>query len=76
MADARKIVFTGAAGGIGTMTRPLLAEFYPGLVLSDRVKPKDLLPYLRKAPKVAPEPGDEPSAPATAVRTKGGGIKN
>lgn len=43
MADARKIVFTGAAGGIGTMTRPLLARFYPGLVLSDRVKPKDLL---------------------------------
>ena len=43
MADARKIVFTGAAGGIGTMTRPLLAKLYPGLVLSDRVKPKDLL---------------------------------
>ncbi|MDP2374069.1 NAD(P)-dependent oxidoreductase [Reyranella sp.] len=43
MADARKIVFTGAAGGIGTMTRPLLARFYPGLVLSDRVTPKDLL---------------------------------
>jgi len=44
MADARKIVFTGAAGGIGTMIRPLLAKHYPGLVLSDRVKPKDLLP--------------------------------
>jgi uronate dehydrogenase len=40
----RKIVFTGASGGIGTMTRPLLAKLYPGLVLSDRVKPKDLLP--------------------------------
>ena len=44
MADARKIVFTGASGGIGTMTRPLLAKLYPGLVLSDRVKPKDLQP--------------------------------
>lgn len=39
---ARRIVFTGAAGGIGTMTRPLLARLFPGLVLSDRVKPKDL----------------------------------
>lgn len=44
MVDARKILFTGAAGGIGTMTRPLLAKLYPGLVLSDRVPPKDLLP--------------------------------
>jgi uronate dehydrogenase len=41
---ARRIVFTGAAGGIGTMTRPLLAKLYPGLVLSDRVEPKDLQP--------------------------------
>jgi uronate dehydrogenase len=41
---SRRIVFTGAAGGIGTMTRPLLARLYPGLVLSDRVKPNDLLP--------------------------------
>jgi len=32
---ARRIVFTGAAGGIGTMTRPLLARLYPGLMLSD-----------------------------------------
>ncbi|MDP1752672.1 MAG: NAD(P)-dependent oxidoreductase [Reyranella sp.] len=40
----RKIVFTGASGGIGTMTRPLLAKLYPGLVLSDRVKPRDLQP--------------------------------
>jgi uronate dehydrogenase len=38
-----RIVLTGAAGGIGTMTRPLLAKLYPGLVLSDRVKPKNLL---------------------------------
>ena len=41
---SRRIVFTGAAGGIGTMIRPLLAPFYPGLVLSDRVRPKELLP--------------------------------
>lgn len=39
----RRIVFTGAAGGIGTMTRPLLAKLYPGLVLSDRVTPANLL---------------------------------
>lgn len=39
-----RVVLTGAAGGIGTMTRPLLAKLYPGLVLSDRVKPKNLLP--------------------------------
>ena len=43
-ANDRKIVFTGAAGGIGTMIRPLLAKLYPGLVLSDRVKPANLLP--------------------------------
>jgi uronate dehydrogenase len=47
MADAsdepRRIVLTGAAGGIGTMIRPLLAPPYPGLVLSDRVKPANLL---------------------------------
>src|SRR6185295_8770623 len=41
---SRRVVLTGAAGGIGTMTRPLLAKLYPGLVLSDRVKPKNLLP--------------------------------
>ncbi len=48
MADAldrsRRVVFTGAAGGIGTMIRPLLAADYPGLVLSDRVRPGDLRP--------------------------------
>jgi len=27
---SRRIVFTGAAGGIGTMTRPLLAKLYSG----------------------------------------------
>ena len=36
---SRRIVFTGASGGIGTMTRPLLAQLYPGLVLSDRIEP-------------------------------------
>lgn len=41
---ARRIVYTGAAGGVGTMTRPLLAKLYPGLVLSDRVRPADLKP--------------------------------
>ena len=41
--EPRRIVFTGAAGGIGTMIRPLLAPLYPGLVLSDRVKPVNLL---------------------------------
>lgn len=39
----RRIVLTGAAGGIGTMIRPLLAPLYPGLVLSDRVQPANLL---------------------------------
>ena len=41
---SRRIVFTGASGGIGTMTRPLLARLYPGLILSDRVEPNDLQP--------------------------------
>lgn len=44
MAGARKIVLTGAAGGIGTMIRPLLAKHYSGLVLSDRVEPANLQP--------------------------------
>ncbi|MBM3648374.1 MAG: NAD(P)-dependent oxidoreductase [Alphaproteobacteria bacterium] len=45
MTDTRskRIVLTGAAGGIGTMIRPLLAPLYPGLVLSDRVAPPNLL---------------------------------
>ncbi|MGD9883880.1 MAG: NAD-dependent epimerase/dehydratase family protein [Reyranella sp.] len=42
--QSRRIVFTGAAGGIGTMIRPLLAKIYPGLILSDKVEPKDLQP--------------------------------
>jgi uronate dehydrogenase len=40
---SRRIVFTGAAGGIGTMIRPLLARLYPSLVLNDRVRPQNLL---------------------------------
>jgi uronate dehydrogenase len=44
---ARRIVFTGAAGGIGTMTRLLLGKLYPGLVLTDRVVP----PHLRENEK-------------------------
>ena len=47
MADAhtatRRILLTGAAGGIGTMIRPLLAPLYPALVLSDRLTPRNLL---------------------------------
>ena len=47
MADAhtatRRILITGAAGGIGTMIRPLMAPLYPRLVLSDRMPPKNLL---------------------------------
>jgi uronate dehydrogenase len=42
--ENRKIVFTGASGGIGTMIRPLLAQAYPGLVLSDKVEPANLVP--------------------------------
>ena len=42
--NARRIVFTGAAGGIGTMIRPLLAKAYPGLILSDKVEPQNLRP--------------------------------
>ncbi|UYN94463.1 MAG: NAD(P)-dependent oxidoreductase [Enhydrobacter sp.] len=42
---SRRIVLTGAAGGIGTMIRPLLAPLYPGLVLSDRARPDGLQPH-------------------------------
>src|ERR1700732_2089398 len=41
---SRRIVFTGATGENGTINRPLLAPHNPGLVLSDRVEPKNLLP--------------------------------
>jgi len=42
--QSRRIVLTGAAGGIGTMIRPLLAGIYPGLILSDKVEPANLQP--------------------------------
>src|SRR5262249_48591222 len=40
---SRRIVFTGAAGGIRTMIPPLLARFYPRLVLNDRGRPQNLV---------------------------------
>jgi uronate dehydrogenase len=39
-----KLLLTGAAGGVGTMIRPLLLERYGSLVSSDMVEMKDLLP--------------------------------
>jgi uronate dehydrogenase len=70
MADARnaarRIVFTGAAGGIGTMTRPLLAGLYPGLVLSDRVEPADLQPHETFVPADLTRPGEVAAALAGA----------
>lgn len=38
----KRVLVTGAAGGIGTHLRRLLPSIYPGLVLSDRQTPKDL----------------------------------
>lgn len=40
----QRVLLTGAAGGIGTFLRPLLAPIYPGLVLSDIRPPADLRP--------------------------------
>lgn len=37
-----KILLTGAAGGVARMTRPMLRELYPDLVLSDVRRPDDL----------------------------------
>ena len=37
-----RVMMTGAAGGIGSMIRKDLAKLYPGLVLSDLVRPRDL----------------------------------
>ena len=59
-ASARRIVFTGASGGIGTMIRPLLAPLYPGLVLSDMVAPKNLLPSGNSSPPTSPSPTKSP----------------
>ena len=39
-----KILMTGAAGGVGTLLRPLLRERYGDVVLSDRVEVTDLQP--------------------------------
>ncbi|MFZ5781965.1 MAG: NAD-dependent epimerase/dehydratase family protein [Pseudomonadota bacterium] len=57
-ASARCIVLTGAAGGIGTMIRPLLAPLYPGLVLSDRVAPANLQPTERFVAAELTRPGE------------------
>jgi uronate dehydrogenase len=40
----KRVLITGAAGGIGTSLRGLLRGAYPELVLSDRVAPADLAP--------------------------------
>ena len=37
-----KVLLTGAAGGVARMTRPMLRELYPELVLSDVRRPDDL----------------------------------
>lgn len=37
-----KVLLTGAAGGVARMTRPMLRELYPDLVLSDVKRPDDL----------------------------------
>ncbi|HRD76515.1 MAG TPA: NAD(P)-dependent oxidoreductase [Hyphomicrobiaceae bacterium] len=38
----KRVLVTGAAGGVCTWLRKLLPEVYPDIVWSDRVKPKDL----------------------------------
>ncbi|KQW18422.1 UDP-glucose 4-epimerase [Afipia sp. Root123D2] len=40
----RKVLLTGASGGIGTRLRKLLRPLYPELILSDLMIPADLLP--------------------------------
>ena len=84
-ASARRIVFTGASGGIGTMIRPLLAPLYPGLVLSDKVEPKDLLPSRdRSSPPTSPSPtrwrppsrAPTASSISAATRSKGRGTRS
>lgn len=37
-----KVLMTGAAGGVARMTRPMLRELYPDLLLSDVKRPDDL----------------------------------
>ncbi len=38
----KRVLLTGAAGGVGTMIRPLLAKIYPEMVLSDIKEVTDL----------------------------------
>lgn len=38
----KRVLVTGAAGGVGSMIRPLLARVYPEIVLSDVKEPNDL----------------------------------
>jgi uronate dehydrogenase len=38
----KRVLLTGAAGGVGTMIRPLLRQIYPDLVLSDLREPAAL----------------------------------
>jgi uronate dehydrogenase len=40
--EMRKVLMTGASGGVGTRLRKLLKPVYPGLVLSDLKTPDDL----------------------------------
>jgi len=40
----KRVLMTGAAGGIATMIRPLVAPIYPEIVLSDVKEPKELQP--------------------------------
>lgn len=40
----RKVLLTGAAGGVGRMIRPMLRQIYPELVLSDMNEPEALQP--------------------------------
>ena len=38
----KKVLLTGAAGGVGSMIRPMLRKIYPDLVLSDLREPENL----------------------------------
>src|SRR5258706_3909667 len=40
----RKVLMTGASGGVGTRLRTLLKPIYPELILSDLKAPEDLHP--------------------------------
>ncbi len=56
-----RILMTGAAGGVASMLRPLLAEHYEEVVLSDRRSPEALAPHERF---VAADLGDPDSLAA------------